>query len=225
MNELEDSFDLNDDDFDLGDDLGDVGGKVHKPKKSRQRKPHQVIFPNAVNLAEKTQLRENDRYDVLVDGSFIFGDYLHALLTRQQIGVKKMCIATLSMSSMNVDSLEALIQKGYIKNLDLIVSDYFYSHERNAVIKECYDKLTINDDFQLSVARNHSKVTLFETLGGKKIVIHGSANLRSADNIEQFTIEINEDLYNFYFDFYSKIIEEYKTINKSLTNKQLRSLY
>ena len=195
-----------------------------KAKKIKQRSVHQVMFPNAIKLSKQTDLRENTRYNCLVDGSFIFGDYLEALMVNQNIGAESMAISTLSLSQNNVDSLYTLLEKDYIKDLTLIVSDYFYSHERNKLIKYIYERLDYKDRFQLSVARTHAKITYFKTYGGKKVVIHGSANLRSADNIEQFTIEIDDELYNFYNDFFSKVIDKYKTINKSLTNKQIRNL-
>ena len=50
--------------------------------------------------------------------------------------------------------------------------------------------------------------------------MHGSANLRSSGNIEQFTIEENPELYEFYEEKYSKIIEKYATINHSIRMKE-----
>jgi hypothetical protein len=43
---------------------------------------------------------------------------------------------------------------------------------------------------------------IFETYCGMKIVIHGSANLRSSDNIEQIDIEENEELFNYSDEFF-----------------------
>ena len=40
------------------------------------------------------------------------------------------------------------------------------------------------------------------------MVIHGSANLRSSGNIEQFTIEENPELYDFYEDLFENIIND-----------------
>lgn len=72
-------------------------------------------------------------------------------------------------------------------------------------------------------ASTHTKIVLFETLGGKKIVIHGSANLRSSSNIEQFTIEENKSLYDFHLAYHMHIIEKYRTINKEVKkHKSLR---
>jgi len=52
-------------------------------------------------------------------------------------------------------------------------------------------------------------------------VMHGSANRRSSGNIEQFTMEDNEELYNFYDEVFVSILERYRTINKQLRGNEL----
>ena len=55
----------------------------------------------------------------------------------------------------------------------------------------------------------------------KKWVIHGSANLRSSGNIEQFMIEENEDLYDFNIEYQRRIIDTYATIKKEVGGVKL----
>ena len=83
-----------------------------------------------------------------------------------------------------------------------------------------YEVLDIDNMFQLAVCRTHTKITLIEH-EDKKIVISGSANLRTSDNLEQVSIEENEDLYNFNYNVHKNILNEYKTINKSIKSKKL----
>ena len=78
--------------------------------------------------------------------------------------------------------------------------------------------------FQLAVADIHTKIVLFETVDGQKVVIHGSANLRSSGNIEQFTVEDNSDLFHFYDNYHRNILNKYSTINKKVKNPALRSI-
>ena len=124
------------------------------------------------------------------------------------------------MDQNNIDSLHNLIVGEFVESLDLIISDYFFSHERGNLIPYIYQELDIDNKFQLAVAGSHTKICLIKTLGEKYIVIQGSANLRSSNNIEQFTIEENKDLYNFYMEYHTQIIEEYKTINKNIKKKK-----
>lgn len=189
------------------------------------RTENQVKFDNAKKLAKKTDLREGNRYDVIVSGNFVFGDYIEALLVNYNIKCTELTITTLSLNQENADSLAMLMEKGYIDKLNLVISIYFYGHERNNLMPYIYEKLDIDNRFQLAVASIHTKTVQMHTLGGKKIVMHGSANLRSSGNIEQFTIEINEDLYDFYQDMSENILDKYKTINhskkKSIRDKEL----
>jgi hypothetical protein len=59
------------------------------------------------------------------------------------------------------------------------------------------------------------------TACGKKITIHGSANLRTSANIEQIVVEHTPDLYDFCFETHSRIIEAHKTINKPVRRTAL----
>lgn len=192
--------------------------KPHRPDTWQQ---HEIMYDNAQKLARELTLDRGERANVIVSGSFIFGDFIEAYITHHNAKVIKMTISTLSLSQENIDSLRTLLEYGYIEELNIIISVYFFSHERNGLIPYMYEQLDIDNRFQLSVCSTHMKTVHFETLGGKKIVMHGSANLRSSANIEQFTIEENPNLYEFYEDMSEKIIDRYKTINKPIRDSSL----
>jgi hypothetical protein len=184
-----------------------------KPK-VYETKPKYILYENAEKLTSELTVNKGERADVFVSGSFIFGDFIEAYIVQRNAKVKRLTITTLSLSQDNVDSLHNLLAGGFVDELNLIVSVYFFGHERHSLIPYIYKKLDIENKFQFAVASIHTKTAQFETLGGRKIVIHGSANLRSSANIEQFTIEENEELYTFYDEHFGKIIERYATINK-----------
>ncbi|MDR1683093.1 MAG: hypothetical protein LBS25_06875 [Candidatus Symbiothrix sp.] len=173
-----------------------------------------VCYDNADKLARELTVNKGERADVFVSGNFIFGDFIEAYIVQRNAKCLKMTLTTLSLSQENVDSLHNLIAGGFVDELNLIVSAYFFAHERHSLIPYIYKKLDIDNKFQFAVAAIHTKTAQFETIGGRKIIIHGSANLRSSANIEQFTIEENEELYTFYDSQLGKIIERYATINK-----------
>lgn len=180
-----------------------------------------ICYDNALKLAADLPLDYGTRYDVFVGGSFIFGDFLEAFITRNNAKCLRLLISTLSLNQNNVDSLANLMQLGYVDRLDLIVSAYFYSHEAHSLIPYMHEHLDVGDRFQLAVASVHTKTAQFETLGGRKVIIHGSANLRSSGNIEQFTLEENAGLYDFYAEHFDRIIERYATIRKAIRHKEL----
>lgn len=202
--------DLDLDNFDLDLDAeADTANRYIKPRLVPM-KERQIMFKHAAALANEIDLTERSRYNCIVSGSFVFGDFIEAFMVRNNCKAVRMTITTLSLSQENVDSLATLMQKGYIDRLDMIVSDYFFSHERHCLIPYMYQELDIDNRFQLAVAFVHTKTVHFETLGGKKIVIHGSANLRTSGNVEQFTIEENAELYDFYDEAFRPIIERFK---------------
>ena len=179
-----------------------------------------VLYDNAQKMARELRLGFGERFDAFVSGSFIFGDFIEAYLTTQNACAKRMTISTLSMSQNNVDSLHTLMEKGNIEELNLIISVYFWGNERSSLIPYIYKQLDIGDRFQLAVEGVHTKTVNFETLGGRKIVLHGSANLRSSGNIEQFTMEENPELYDFYDEHFNRILDKYATIRKPIRNSK-----
>jgi hypothetical protein len=208
-------FNIDDFDGDLDIDL-EFDTRYIKPPKAKEISDQLLKYANAEKLAKDITKLKNHRYFVIVNGSFIFGDFIEAFIVNNNLHVKEITISTLSLSENNVDSLAGLLKEGYIDNLNLIVSDYFYSHERNNLVPYLYRQLDIGNKFQLAAASTHCKLCIFETDCGHYVVIHGSANLRSSSNIEQIVIEENKELYLFNKNYQDLIIDKFKTINKSV---------
>ena len=80
-------FDIGLDDLDLSqfDVLDDDGGEEEQTRyirpKVRPMRPERVKYGNAVRLAKELRLDFGARYDVIVSGDFIFGDFIEAFLT------------------------------------------------------------------------------------------------------------------------------------------------
>ena len=225
-------FDIEIPDFDLDIDLSCFDLKETDAEETRYTKPRlykpldqkNIKYANAQTLARELRLGPGERANVIVGGAFIFGDFIEAYVVGHNIKIHKMTISTLSMSQDNVDSLANLLNGGFVDKLNLIISHYFFSHERNLLVPYIYQTLDIGNRFQLAVAGCHTKTCTFDTLGGKKIVMHGSANLRSSNNVEQFTIEDNPGLFDFYGEYQNRIIDKYQTINKPVRVKPLWDL-
>lgn len=190
-----------------------------KPKVIREGS-EKVMYDNALRMAREISIDRSERVDAFVSGNFIFGDFIEAFMIAKNARANSMTVSTLSLNQNNVDSLAGLMRTNHIGKLNLVVSVYFWGNERNSLIPYIYEQLDIDNRFQLAVADIHTKTVHFKTAGGRCIVMHGSANLRSSGNIEQFTIEENPELYEFYEEKYSKIIEKYATINHSIRMKE-----
>lgn len=210
--------------------LFDIGGGF-KPahvagiKSSRFIEPHdweeidplRVKYDNAKKLADEIgPIPFGFKMFAVLDGKFIFGDFIEALIVQNDWLVDDLTISTLSMSQDNVDSLKNLLDGDYVQSLNLIVSHYYFANERQGLMPYLYEKLDVDDKLQVAVASVHTKIAMIRTRCGKKIVIHGSANLRSSSNIEQMVVENTPDLYDFCHGIHAAIIEKHKTIKKAV---------
>lgn len=135
-------------DFDPEEEA-DTENRYVKPKLVPM-KTDQVLYDNAAKLARELKITPGSRYDCIVSGSFIFGDFIEAFMVHNQCVAQKMTITTLSLSQENIDSL---------------------------------------------------------------------ANLRTSGNCEQFTIEENPELHDFYEERFTPIIERFATIRKTAPRK------
>lgn len=214
--ELQKSIDVN-----VDVQIGDVSPKYMNPKKNMGVPESMIKFERAIDLARHVILSKHPRYYVLLSGNFIFGDFIEAFIMMKGLKVKELTIATLSLSRENIESLKNLEVNADMQKINLIVSDYFYAHNKKTAIPYIYKCLDENDILDFAVAAIHAKVTLIETQCGKKIVMDGSANLRSSSNVENLRVEWDDALYDFNYEHLQKILQEYSTINKSLRDKKL----
>jgi hypothetical protein len=104
---------------------------------------------------------------------------------------------------------------GHIRNLTLHISYGWYADQRNALVKTLYSKMVKFEGFQLCVFRNHMKVITIEADGGWKFVLHGSANLRASDALEQLCVEENPQLHDHYAAAFESTAEYYYCIDRN----------
>jgi len=225
LNDFEDNdFDLIQDTEELDFEQDNLESRYVKPLKQKHRSQSQIRFSNAETLVKKIDMKTKGDLFSIVDGSFIFGDFILAFLRYHDIKAVRMDISTLSLSLQNIIGIRTFIEKGYIENVNFLLGYYFYAHERKGLIREMYEQLDIDNKMQLAVCRNHTKITTILTDKGHKITIHGSSNLRSSDNLEQLHLTFNEEIHDFVTDFNNKVLEEYKTIQKPISNKKIKTL-
>lgn len=187
-----------------------------------------VDYEYAEQFAEAFEFSPGMRVFAFVSGNFIFGDFIEALVARRKFGVKRLTVQTLSMSQENIDGLRNVIDLmgGRLESLRLVMSDYWYAHERNpqtGLVPYLFDRLDVVPDFRAAFASVHTKIVTIETLNGNKLVIHGSANFRSSRNVEQVCIEADPGLYDYVEAFTGRILDAYDVVNHSVKrNKSLR---
>lgn len=176
-----------------------------------------VRYEKAETLARDLgDLQRGERVDLLLSGKFIMGDFIEAYMVTNNLYAKRMLLSTLSFNENNVDSLKNLLDGDYVGQLDIVCSHYFFAHNRSTLVRYAYDQLDDDEQerFQLAVASTHTKCYLIELEDGRKLVMHGSCNLRSSGSIEQMCIEENPELYDFYAELNDDIIRGFSTIMK-----------
>jgi len=214
-------------DFDVSG-FDDESGKITRaenryclPSARRDVKSYMVKYDRAEDFAKQVgpAILAGDKVCALLSGNFIFGDFFEAFAVSQNVLIDSLQISTLSFSQENVDSLKNLFDGDYLRKLDIIVSDYFWSHNRQNA-PYIYKQLDHGDRFQLAVAGTHTKIALMN-IQGKKIVVSGSANLRSSRCIEEITIQTCTETYDFHHAWQSVILDRYATIKKTVRSSAL----
>jgi hypothetical protein len=218
-------FDL-EDIAELGMDIGSIGAAdfddrgALDPQAYRKPARQKIVHPRHVSHASARKLARDlfplppgERVHVVVPGTFLYGDLVEAVAVEQDVLIEDLWIMTLSMNAANMESLKNLQTGDYVRDMHLMVSDYWYANERgrDGLVSLAYDLLD-NDNFQLSVIRSHGKATLMRTDRGEHYVITGSANLRSTCTIENFTIENDRYLFDWYRGWMAKLEDQFFTV-------------
>lgn len=200
-----------------------------------------IKYKYADELVSDMIQHPGERYFCIVNGTFIFGDFIEAFIVRNNFLVNDLSITTLGYNQNNVDSLANLINGGYVEKLNLIASAEFYGWERGRLKRDEiaekigdaeFDKYNLIPytyrildngvcDFQYGIADVHTKIVNIKTACGKHICIHGSANLRSSGNIEQFMIEYDYDMWCFNQEIIETMLSICKTIKKPVRKSLL----
>lgn len=191
------------------------GQKTQLARIRRTIRPIVAKFHRAKDLADKIgALNEGDAVYAIISGDFIAGDLIEAYLVKYNLRADEIILASYSYNQNMIDSLVNLRNAGYVGSIGMVVSDFFFSHERAGAVAYTIAKLaplaTVSEPFALAAAGSHLKVTLIKTQCGRHIVIHGSANLRSSRCVEQIMIECNQDLYEFNRTILAKVLTKYR---------------
>lgn len=226
-------LDFDADDFDLVEEkkprpIRQKDVRILRPRLDLATVTQRVSFENAEALARQIDLTPGARTFAWVSGNFIFGDIVEALITARQVGVKRLYIASLSFSQENIDSLKnvMLLMGGELERLVLVLSGYQYSHEKYGLVPYMYRELDDGTDrFQVAFGGWHAKIITLETVHGHTITIHGSANLRSSNSVEQVMVEIDDrELHDFNVQLMERIVARSGTINHDAPLGKLRRI-
>ncbi len=177
------------------DALGDWGGDEEKAEKEFIRAARLNLSPVTWENAEAAAdaIDYNKDYFALLSGRFIFGDFIEVLIYKKELMPRRVYLTTLGMSRENIDSIVNIT--GYLgcEHLNLIVSNYFVAMERAKLVPYMISQFT-GQHINVAVLASHCKICLIESDKGNLIII-GSANLSSSNNVEAVVIFHDDKLF------------------------------
>lgn len=168
-----------------------------------------VVYSNAKQLAKDIKIQKGETVFCNLNGQFVFGDFIGAFIQENNLRVKELTIISLSGGVENFEMFDELINKKWVKKINLMLSSYFLRTEKAKHTKtiETLKNIVLDkkDKFNVYYTNIHSKIILIETERGY-VTIHGSANLRSSQSLEQICIQENKELYLFNYNYFKSLI-------------------
>ena len=147
----------------------------------------------------------------IMTGQYDLAEMIHIMLT--QIGpAQHIRIATLGYNGRNVATLTEWLQAKTVDRLTLLCSTFFKNNNPELF----QDVLDLFDGkHRLAAGRNHCKVVCLAFRDGQKLVIEGSANLRTNSDQEQFAMFHDAELH----DWHAAWIDEQVTKHEGEAKK------
>jgi hypothetical protein len=187
-----------------------------KPSESGERQQGRRAFLTRTNrrrfaclraAADALTLLPQDEGEALHGIMTGFYDLMHLLIVLlQRLGAPcdTMRLATLSLSRRNVQEMAALLDSGSVRRIDLLTSDFFYKHDEE-IFAELLKEFSLRGQ-RVAAARSHCKIVALALDDGRRYVLHGSPNLRTNKNAEQFCLERSADLFGFYDTWLNEMV-------------------
>lgn len=145
-------------------------------------------------------------YKFLSVGGFSSIGFVKFIADRTKI--KHLTVSTLRVGKKHLAVLDELHRQKKLDTVTFIVGSIMKNDSALGKSYGYYDDLKAvckNNDWTIICYNNHSKVLLFDTDDGK-FVLETSSNLNENPNMEQFSFEKNEELYDFYLSAFEAII-------------------
>ena len=196
-------------DFNSDDKINDRFVKLKNAKITTDM----VDYSNASELAKKIKIQRGETVFCNLNGKFVFGDFIGAFIQENNLNVEELTVISLSGGVDNFEMLEALIVQGWVKKVNLVLSEYFIRTETAkhtktiSLLNEIVDNS--NGAFKIYYTNTHAKIVLIKTSKNGNngyVTMQGSANLRSSQSLEQLIIHENKELYDFNYQYFQNLI-------------------
>lgn len=178
--------------------------------KAKRAGIRQFIRPENALVVVRRLPEDGGTTHCILRGDFVLADLLPHLLEERYC--PHLRIATLGMSEENAKLLARLHEQGRIGRLTMVLSHYFEQVNKSTVYFEV--RRILEGLAQFVIMRSHAKVICvpraLDEAGVVRdwLVLEGSANLRSSDNLEQLTIFNDRDVHDFHAEWIDHVLAE-----------------
>lgn len=154
-------------------------------------------FSRVENAARQIKVlpKPGESIHCLMGGDYNGSDIIPALQSLAGAPIDDLYLATLGFNKTNAGQLCAMLDDGVLRRVSLICSHYFAKTD-DATFAYAERELTARGQ-RIVATRNHAKLVLLR-FGRARYVVESSANLRSCNNLEQFSLCRSESLYKFH---------------------------
>lgn len=150
---------------------------------------------------------------ILIGAKHSMGHVIPAIIAiASPATIEELTVSTLSFSKRNGIDLAAAMDAGLVKKLTLVASHYF-----SKTSPQIFDpsKIILEErGATVLTPRQHCKLILAKLSDGRYVTAEGSANLRSADVIEQVTLFGDPAVYEFHHGWIQRLIDKEKEAKK-----------
>jgi len=184
------------------------GDVIKLPETLSHRTKGRRLFYDFSQVAHATRLirtlpEPDETVHCVMDGTFNGIALVPAVIELAGKPAEEIIITTLGFNLRNVECLIELAEKGQIKRLSMVCSDY-YEKANKAEYAQAKARLdSISATIRSSM--NHSKIILFN-FPDAAYAVESSANLRSCNNLENFCLTNSRPLFEFHKSWIGRML-------------------
>jgi hypothetical protein len=144
----------------------------------------------------------------LMTGRFDLMHLIVVIVEMKPVALARMRLATLSFNGRNLSEMLRLLDTGKTKRLSLICSKFFAEHDKDLfeeTLREFHQRGQL-----VAAPRSHCKVVCMEFESGEKLVLEGSANLRTNSNREQFFLVHDAGLHDWHAAWFDELLASHE---------------
>jgi hypothetical protein len=160
-----------------------------------------AVLGHLPNPGECIHLLMTGRYDLM--------HLLLAVFHARPEPIDHLRIATLSFNKKNLAELLELLDSGKVKRFSFVFSKFFREHTPDTYQQTAAALSQRGQRF--ASPRSHAKVACCHWQSGDKLVMEGSANLRSNGNQEQLTLFTDPALHDWHAAWIDDILTKHET--------------